>query len=104
MMRLWKISVDEAVREHKERVEIIRDNWSYIVNLIRRAPKADEIEQLLKKAGEDVPTRPEDVGFDRKMIQETILYAKEVRQRYTILQLLGDMGLLEQFAYMGGLY
>lgn len=104
IIKLNKKPIDDEMRERKERAEAIRDNWPYIVDAIKEAPRADEIEQLFKKAGEDVSIRPEDVGFDREIIQDTILYAKEIRQRYTILQLLWDMGLLEQFAYMDDLY
>ncbi|WP_129724388.1 sn-glycerol-1-phosphate dehydrogenase [Xylanivirga thermophila] len=95
-------NIDDMVEDRKSRQMVIRDNWEDIVHVIREFPDADKIQMLLKRAG--IPIRPQDVGIDREMVQDAILYAKELRQKYTILQLLGDMGLLKYFAYMDGLY
>ena len=43
----------------------------------------------------DSPCLPEEIGVDREMLKNTFLYCKEVRARYTILQLVWDLGLLD---------
>lgn len=40
---------------------------------------------------------PEEIGMDRKLYREAVLYAKEMRNRYSMLDLAADMGILEQF-------
>ena len=47
----------------------------------------------------DAPTNPLELGIDRGMVADSIMVAKEVRNRYTLLQLLWDLGLLEDMAY-----
>ena len=66
------------------------------MTVIRPLPDVLTAEQYLSAAGN--PVRPAQVGLDRQIVLDSILYAKEVRDRYTILQLLWDLGLLEEFA------
>src|SRR5690606_2421827 len=47
-----------------------------------------------------LPINPLQVGVDAGLIFDCVRYAKEVRNRYTILQLLWDLGLSEQYADM----
>jgi glycerol-1-phosphate dehydrogenase [NAD(P)+] len=54
------------------------------------------MEQTLSRL--DGAIRPQQVGIDRDMFFDSVRYAKEVRDRFTILQLLWDLGLMEQFA------
>ena len=46
------------------------------------------------------PTTPREIGVEKEMARQAILYAKEIRDRYTVLQLLWDLGELEHFADM----
>ena len=57
-------------------------------------PQAKEIANILKSL--DAPTLPEEVGVCREYVSDGILYAKELRDRYTILQLLWDIDCLSQ--------
>ncbi|NMA95881.1 MAG: iron-containing alcohol dehydrogenase [Clostridiales bacterium] len=97
-IKLNKKPLHEMISERKKRVISIRDNWNEILRTLKKGPESRQIEKLYKTVGRNVATRPIDVGFDRNLILDTILYAKEVRQRYTILQLLWDLGLLEDLA------
>lgn len=103
IIKLNKKPVDRAVKERIERVETIRDKWDAIVSVIKEAPNATRIEELFKMVGENIPTSPRDIGFDSEIVEDTILYAKEIRQRYTILRLLWDIGLLEASKREGNL-
>ena len=48
----------------------------------------------------DAPVKPHEIGVESEMARQAILYAKEIRDRYTVLQLLWDLGELERFADM----
>ena len=43
----------------------------------------------------DSPNTPAAIDVDAEMLKNTFLYCKEVRARYTILQLVYDLGLLD---------
>ena len=76
------------------RLSAIEDHWEEIRALAQTAPRAGEIAQVLESLG--APTRPEQVGVDPAYIADGILFAKELRDRYTILQLLWDIDRLEE--------
>ncbi len=59
-------------------------------------PSLSATTQLLQKIG--APTTPEEIGITDAELREGILYAKEVRDRYTLLQLLWDLGLSDKYA------
>ena len=76
------------------RLTAIEARWEEIQVLAQAAPRAEEIAQVLESL--DAPTRPEQVGVDSAYIADGILFAKELRDRYTILQLLWDIDRLEE--------
>ena len=79
------------------RLESIRCHWKEIVWAIRHnLPATEEVEELLLAL--DAPVHPEQIGVTLQEVREAVLYAKEVRDRYTLLQLLWDLGLAEKFA------
>jgi glycerol dehydrogenase-like iron-containing ADH family enzyme/glycerophosphoryl diester phosphodiesterase len=61
--------------------------------LLQLAPEAKQLLELL-----GAPVSPQQIGIDRDTTRDALLYAKEVRGRYTILQLADQLGLLESFA------
>lgn len=79
-----------------KRLEEIEEKWEEIQALAGTAPKASEIYHVLEvmKAAK----RPADVGIPRKYVYDSIRYGKELRDRYTILQLMWDIGKLEEEA------
>lgn len=94
IITLNKKPYDILIKERLDRLERIEDNWDSIVETINKVPSSQQIECFLNEAG--APTSPQDIGIDNNIIKDTIIYAKEVRQRYTILRLLWDMGLLDK--------
>jgi glycerol-1-phosphate dehydrogenase [NAD(P)+] len=46
----------------------------------------------------NAPVSPEEIGVSAKRTRETIEVAKEVRDRYTLLQILWDLGLAGKYA------
>lgn len=79
-----------------ERVKKARENWGRIVEILKSTPETDEVANLLKSAG--LPVKPQEIGIERELFKNAVIYAKELRSRYTILQLLWDLGLLDEFA------
>ena len=66
-----------------------------IIALAKTAKTAAFIENIMKRAG--APLRPQDVGVDETIVHNSMMIAKEVRQRYTILNMLSDLGLTEKY-------
>ena len=64
--------------------------------LAKHISKPKVVEQILKELL--APTKPYQIGVERDMAYQAIVYAKELRDRYTVLQLLWDLGELERFA------
>ena len=75
---------------------MIRDNWKKIQEMIEEnLPKTEEMIDLLKSL--NAPVEPEDMGVSAQRAREAVEVAKEVRDRYTLLQLLWDLGLAAQY-------
>ena len=73
----------------------IQARWSEISERIRPVtlPSA-AIEDVLRRAG--APTTPEALGWPRGFYRNAVVRAREIRDRYTFLDLAGDAGLLEE--------
>jgi glycerol-1-phosphate dehydrogenase [NAD(P)+] len=53
------------------------------------------LEQVMREAG--AATRPEDLGIDPAFYRGAVLHARKVRERYAMLDLAAEAGLLEAF-------
>ncbi len=73
-------------------------NWKEICELARKTTSSETVRRILESLG--APTKPQEIGVEREMARQAILYAKEIRDRYTVLQLLFDLNELENFANM----
>ena len=78
------------------RLASIEANWEQIKALLGSTMKAQVVCDILTNL--DAPTKPHQIGVPEEMALQAILYAKEIRDRYTALQLLWDLGELENFA------
>lgn len=79
-----------------ERVKRITDKWDEIVSILKEVPSHDEIRNILKKIG--APVTLNELGVDKDIILDGLVYAKEIRDRYTVLQLAWDLGVLGDLA------
>lgn len=75
------------------RIDAIETNWEEIRTILAGLPAADYVAGILRTL--ESPCSPCEIGVDAAMLRRTLLYCKEVRNRYTILQLLWDLDLLE---------
>lgn len=78
------------------RIDAMEQNWPAIEALLRSLPSSAYVEELLRGLG--APAAPGEIGVDRALLRDTFLYCKEIRPRYTILQLLWDLDLLGEIA------
>ena len=79
-----------------KRLAVIEEKWDEIRSLAQTAPKASEIYHVLEQMG--AAKVPADVGIKRQYVYDSIRYGKELRDRYTILQLMWDIGRLDENA------
>ena len=75
----------------------MKEKWPLIQKTIKESlPKTEEMEQLFLSL--DAPVNPEQIGLSLELVEDGILIAKEVRDRYTLLQMLWDLDLSEDYA------
>ncbi|QOX62818.1 sn-glycerol-1-phosphate dehydrogenase [Anoxybacterium hadale] len=89
-----KIFEKEAWLAHAQKV---KESMPQIKEeLIPRIPDAQRIISVLTSMG--APAKPEELGLTEEDLKEAILYAKEVRNKYTILDAAEYLGCLEDVA------
>jgi glycerol-1-phosphate dehydrogenase [NAD(P)+] len=96
ILKLSRQGNRNSLEEKEKRRAFIRDHWEAIVAILKEGPSVANLEDLLQRAG--APMNPKQIGVDEKIVFEGMLYAKEIRPRYTVLQLLWDIDLLEEYA------
>lgn len=77
----------------KSRLMTLNKKLPEIHSLIDALPDEEEIISILKKIG--APCRPAQIGVGKDTLTNSILYAKDLRNRYGLLQLLYDLQLAE---------
>ena len=79
------------------RLDRYRTQWSLIQQTIRQyVPGPGQAEAMLRQAG--LPDNPQCLGIGRNVFVNSICYAKELRDRFTVLQIAADLGLLPSYA------
>lgn len=80
---------------HRARLDHLREIWPPLRRLLRgRLTESPTMAAMLHLAG--APAEAAEIGVDRAHLRQTILNARFLRSRYTVLDLLDDTGLLEQ--------
>jgi glycerol-1-phosphate dehydrogenase [NAD(P)+] len=79
-----------------KRLNAMEKHWPEIVAEIRKIPDARHLMDLLESFG--APNIPQDIGIERSLLRGGIIAAKEVRDRFTLWQILWDLDLLESYA------
>ena len=78
------------------RINSMEQNWDGILALLNELPSSETVMDLLRSLNS--PCTPAEIEVDEAMLKNTFLYCKEVRARYTILQMVWDLGLLDQLS------
>lgn len=83
-------------QDRLRRIGVMEAHWDEVLALLEALPSSDTVAALLRSLHS--PCLPEEIGVDEEMLRNTLLYCKEVRARYTILQMLWDLGVLEELS------
>lgn len=78
------------------RIDTMEAHWGEIDALLAALPSSRSIMALLRSL--ESPCLPAEIGVEGKLLKNTFLYCKDVRARYTILQLVWDLGLLDNLS------
>ena len=85
------------VARRNARIDRMQEIWPEIRAEIEGSlPAADELRRLIAACGG--PTRPQDVGIEDWLVAAAVHAGKDVRDRWTLLQMLWDLGLDDEFA------
>ena len=96
------IKVEEKSRKNdiaarNRRLDVIEEKWGLIQKTIKEElPEVEEVERLLDSL--DAPSNPDQIGLSLELVEQGVQVAKEVRDRYTLLQILWDLGLEEEYS------
>lgn len=74
------------------RIDAMEAAWPQVTALLEELPASRTVAELLRSL--DSPCLPAQIGVEGELLKNTFLYCKEVRARYTILQMLWDLDLL----------
>lgn len=84
-----------SAQAHRERLEKLKNLWPDLsARLGQHLLSADEMTRLLTIVG--APVKASDIGVTQNYLRRTMLNARFLRSRYTLLDLLDETGLLEQ--------
>lgn len=78
------------------RIDAMESHWLELISLLETLPSSETVMGLLRSL--DSPCLPGEIDVDNNMLKNTFLYCKEVRARYTILQMIWDLGLLDSLS------
>jgi len=97
-------SINFNEEERKGSMQKIVSNWDAIKKICNvDLPEPEEIIVTLKKAG--AVWNPSDLGLGNELFKKSLIAAKDMRNRYGILQLLEDIGKLDDAAsYITDIY
>ena len=78
------------------RIDVMEKRWSEIDALLAALPSSQTVADLLRSLGS--PCLPQEISVEGEMLKNTFLYCKEVRARYTILQMIWDLDMLDSLS------
>jgi glycerol-1-phosphate dehydrogenase [NAD(P)+] len=95
------ISLERSVQKNSPekratRLNAAREHWYEIRSLLAALPSGEQVVQTLRAVGS--PVNPREIELPPGAVRDGILYAKEVRDRYTQQQLAWDIGGLPGWA------
>lgn len=85
-----------AIPGRLTRIDAIEKNWPQICSHLKALPASETVAELLRSLSS--PALPQEIGVDAALMKHTFLYCKEVRNRYTMLQMLWDLNLLDKLS------
>lgn len=96
-------AIDMENKAHKndtigrmQRIDSMEQHWEEIKAQLSALPSADWLRELLTRVG--CPCTPQEIGVDRELLKDTLMYCKETRPRYTIFQTCFDLDVLDELS------
>jgi glycerol-1-phosphate dehydrogenase [NAD(P)+] len=83
-------------------IQHIKANLKSITDIAKSLYSPEEVTAML--ASVNAPVRPSEISLSEEILRDSIIYARDRKKTYTVLQLLGDLGCLEDFAERVSLY
>lgn len=98
---LGVISLEEKAQKNTDsnvnkRLIAVEKHKQEIMDLIKKLPSVDKMIERMKKI--NAPYLPKQIDVSVEMTRNAIIYAKELRNRYGVLQLIFDCGWQEEIA------
>ncbi len=105
MRRIYQAGADELIEldahsskndpvQMAVRIDRLEKEWPNILSIIKKTiPEPDIIRRALADVGG--ATRPSDLGLEQDMVADGLRFAREIRNRYTVLQLYADLDMTE---------
>ncbi len=83
------------IEKHKERLQIIIDNWDNILKIMdEELPACEYMEKLYEQLG--IPTSMKEIGLDEKILSTTFKATKDIRDKYVLSRLCWDLGIIDE--------
>jgi len=84
-----------SVENREIRVKNLVSKKPEIVELIHALPKAEEVMKIMENL--EAPIYPSQIDVTDEQVADAFIYAKELRERVGLLQVLRDLGLAESY-------
>ena len=83
------------IKKHKERIQVIFDNWDNIKQIMdEELPTYEYMKNLFKQLG--MPTSMKEIGIDEKYLPITFKATKDIRDKYVLSRLCWDLGVIDE--------
>ncbi len=95
------IALEEQIEKNSTenrlaRLELLKEHWEELKAIAGQLPAADTVYSYLYGLGAAVT--PMEVGIDKTTFMDSFMVAKELRNRFGLLQILYDLGITEEIA------
>ncbi|MCL2248200.1 MAG: iron-containing alcohol dehydrogenase [Oscillospiraceae bacterium] len=80
----------------------LQENWCEIIKIAESLPEPEFVADILKNA--EAPLRLSEILLDERSLKDSVIYSRDRKKLYTLLQLFGDLGKLDYFADFAGEY
>lgn len=98
MIQLDKKEQKYNTKAHKERLDIIIENWNKIMSVIREEiPSSDFIYNLLVTL--NLPITVEGIGLPGDILPMTFKTSKDIRDKYVLSRLAWDIGIIDELTF-----
>ena len=107
MQRAYKQAADSVIKLERQvkknspdnvisRIRMLEENWHLLKKISGSMPSADTVRSYLQILG--APDSPMSIGISKELFITSFTAAKELRNRYGLLQLLFDLNLTQEIA------